>query len=488
MFFLLIRDGGREPAIRIEATNGMDIGRAPDNQCLLADPNVGRKAARIVEARGVFYLEDLGSVNRTSIRGGRKLAKGEREPLRHGMVIEIGRSSIEIEEPVASDVTGIEDATNPDDATGADLPDRTPYADDVFDRTMPGKEDVFDRTMPGNIELPPARPNTPPEPDPLLTVIAPSAKAPVQRPAPPAPKASVERSAPAAPKAARERSVPAAPKAALERSAPAAAKAVPKPVPVEDPAPASGPSTPNFRDAAAVGGTMGGGTQRIRPMSGELGAIGALMTRRARLVIVNEAIRRIDKIEKPVATVGREQGEIRIDHRAISQPHAVICFIDATMTFQIEDRKSKNQTFVGGLALNPDSPQLLSPECLVRFGPIEAVFVVDRDSDNAVIPPEHYAGAVRYLISQNQITQEQARAAQEESKSGDKHVGEALMLSGAVTGRGWTKAFEHGKLMPHKAPAAAGGRTLKLVIGLALLLVVVLLCWIFRAKLGLGGS
>ncbi len=487
MFFLLIRDGGREPAIRIEATNGMDIGRAPDNQCLLADPNVGRKAARIVEARGVFYLEDLGSTNRTAIRGGRKLAKGEREPLRHGMVIEVGRSSIEIEEEGAADATGVEDATNADDATGADLPEQTLVG-----------EPVFDRTMPGNIELPPAKRKAPPEPDPLLTVLAPSAKAAPQRPVVPAPQSPPERSAPAAPKPAFERSAPAAPKPAFERSAPAApkpslersaaAKALPKPVPMEEPPPVSGSSTGDFRDAAAVSGTMGGGTQSIRPVSGDLGAIGALITRRARLVIVNEAIRRIDKIEKPAVTVGREQGEIRIDHRAISQPHATIRFIDATMNFQIEDRKSKNQTFVGGLALAPDVPQLLAPECLVRFGPIEAVFVVDRDCENALIPPEHYAGAVRYLVAQKQITQEQARAAQEETKSGEKHVGEALMMSGAVSGRAWAKAFEQGKVLHHTAPTAGGGRTLKLVIGLVLLGLMLLLGWIFRARLGLGGS
>ncbi len=479
MFFLLIRDGGREPAIRIEATNGMDIGRAADNQCLLADPNVGRKAARIVEARGVFYVEDLGSTNRTAIRGGRKLAKGEREQLIHGLVIEVGRSSIEIEEEGAADATGLEDATNADDATGADLPEQTLVG-----------EPAFDRTMPGNMGPPPSKPKTKPpsEPDPLLTVLAPSAKAAPQRPAPPAPKAPLERSAPAAPKPALERSAPAAPKPVAERPVPAAAKPVPKPVPMEEPPPASGSSTADFRDAAAVSGTMGGGTQSIRPVSGDLGAIGALMTRRARLVIVNEAIRRIDKIEKPVATVGRELGEIRIDHRAISQPHATIRFIDATMSFQIEDRKSKNQTFVGGLALAPDVPQLLAPECLVRFGPIEAVFVVDRDSENVVIPPEQYAGALRYLVAQKQITQEQARVAQEEAKNGDKHVGEALMLSGAISGRAWTKAFEQGKVFQGSAPSAGGGSKLKLIIGLVLLGAVLVLGWIFRAKLGRGGS
>src|SRR6185295_9060213 len=96
MFFLLVRDSGREPAIRMQAQAGIEIGRSPDSQCVLGDPNVGRKAAKIVEERGVLYLEDMGSTNRTSIRGGRKLAKGEREPLRHGLMIDLGRSSIEI--------------------------------------------------------------------------------------------------------------------------------------------------------------------------------------------------------------------------------------------------------------------------------------------------------------------------------------------------------------------------------------------------------
>ncbi len=446
MFFLLVRDSGREPAVRIEAQDGIEIGRSPDSQCVLTDPNVGRKAAKIVEDHGVFYVEDMGSTNRTSLRGGRKLAKGEREPLRAGLVIELGRSSVEIgEDRAASD-----EQTNAGDATNAD---ETGFGE----ATMLASPSSFGARPPKSAPRPESD-------DMANTLVGKSPPAPPPAPTPAPPK----RPAPVAQQP-----------APVVRQAPPPQPA-PKPVPTTDTGPSS--STSDFLGP----GGIGSGTQSIRPLSGDLGALGAMITRRPRLVIVNEADRRIVPIERMVTMIGRESGDCRIDHKAISQPHAMIRFISATNNFQIEDRKSRNQTFVGGLALNPNAPQLLSPECLVRFGPIEAVFVVDRDGENVPIPAAQYAGALRYLQAQNQATPEQIRTAQEDAKQSGRHVGESLMVAGVISARVWTKAFENGQSMAQPAGSLPSGRRALVMIVIGVVVVGLVLAWLFRTQLGFG--
>lgn len=227
----------------------------------------------------------------------------------------------------------------------------------------------------------------------------------------------------------------------------------------------------------------GSGTQSIRPVTGDLGAIGELISRRPRLVVVNEAIRRSFPLQGKLVLIGRESGDCVIEHKAISQPHAAIRYVDAVRSFQIEDRKSKNQTFVGSVALNPDTPQPLTPECLVRFGPIEAVFVVALDSDNNQIPAAWYAAAVRALLAQQQVTPEQVRAAEAEAAKGDCHVGEALMLAGAIPARTWARAFEIGKLTPPDADSKGGRRGLWIALGALALFAIGAALWFFRAKL-----
>ncbi|HUR29069.1 MAG TPA: FHA domain-containing protein [Planctomycetota bacterium] len=429
VFFLLVRDGGREPAVRIEARPGLDIGRSPDCQCVLKDGNVGRKAARVVEERGVYYVEDSGSVNRTNVRGGKKLEKGERERLRHGMVIEVGRSSIEIEEQ----------RTSLDDAT------------DAGDRTDPGDDLMGDQTLVAGLSGD--------DLGGLRTMVE------QKPPAPPAPRVPPQREP--------------APRPSVPRSVepPPAARPVPAASAARTPEPVRPQSTADFM------GQSGSGTQSILPISGDLGALGTMITRRPRLVIVNEADRRVVPLERMVTTVGRESGECRIDHQAISQPHAAIQFVSKVNNFQIEDLKSRNQTFVGGVVLNPGVSQLLAPECLVRFGPIEAVFVVDRDDENAEIPAAQYAGAVRSLLAQNLISPAQAKAAQEEAKPGGKHVGEVLLLSGVIGARAWTKAFASGSSLQPAAVTLQSGRRAWILM-LAFVVAALILAFVFRAKLG----
>jgi hypothetical protein len=216
---------------------------------------------------------------------------------------------------------------------------------------------------------------------------------------------------------------------------------------------------------------VGGGTMAFVPSANDkLALVGVLSNLKPRLVVVNDADRRAIPIGAAQVTISRENAEIKLAHPGVSAPHARISFVAQSLSFQIEDLESRNQTLLGALALNPRVPQLLQPESLIRFGPIEAVFVVSRDSNNEPISAQRYASALEWLQQEKAITPEQAQSAKQQAASGNQHVGEALMLSGAISARVWTRAFEQGALL-RAAPAAAATPKSKLVwivVGVAL--------------------
>jgi hypothetical protein len=242
-----------------------------------------------------------------------------------------------------------------------------------------------------------------------------------------------------------------------------------------------------------------GGTLKISPEN-PLAVIGALTNAAARLVIVNDADRRIVPIRVAEFLVGRKRdGEsstppgdrperLAFAHPGVSERHAMIRFVLRTNSFQISDLGSRNQTIVGTLALNKDVLQPLAPETLICFGPIEAVFVVSRDASNELIPASRYATALQFLLADKQITAEQARMATAEAAAkGDRHVGEALMLAGILSARAWTRAFE--QAATYRPPPQPVGSTRRWIwIAVAALTVIVLgaLAWIFRGALGMG--
>jgi pSer/pThr/pTyr-binding forkhead associated (FHA) protein len=208
---------------------------------------------------------------------------------------------------------------------------------------------------------------------------------------------------------------------------------------------------------------VGGGTMAFAPVaSDKLALVGVLSNLRPRLVVVNDADRRAVPIRDAQVTISRESAEIKLAHPGVSAPHARITFVAQSLSFQIEDLESRNQTLLGALALNPRVPQLLQPESLIRFGPIEAVFVVSRDSNNEPISAQRYTAALEWLQQEKAITPEQAQSAKQQAASGEQHVGEALMLSGVISARVWTRAFEQAAQM-RAAPAAAATPKSKLV-------------------------
>jgi hypothetical protein len=261
---------------------------------------------------------------------------------------------------------------------------------------------------------------------------------------------------------------------------------VPEPPPSVPPrgrGPTSRPPQPPVADADQP---VSSGTLEIRQGNlNDLAVVGALKTHRARLVIANDAIRRVDPIRVAEFTVGREAGDCVLGHPGVSQPHAKIRFVLDTNGFQIEDLGSRNQTFCGSLALSPHVWQGLQPETHLRLGPIDALFVVSLDSEKMALPPQRYENALSALVETGQVTEEQARAARAEAAKGEQHVGEVLLLRGIVGARAWAKAWESATAQP--PPPKPRSKSWVWLLVCALLLAALAAAWMFRARLGLGG-
>jgi pSer/pThr/pTyr-binding forkhead associated (FHA) protein len=72
-------------------TDSREISEA---QAAMDDPEakVSRRHARIMRRNGQYFIEDLGSTNGTFINRGRRLLPGDRQPLRDGDEIIVGKT------------------------------------------------------------------------------------------------------------------------------------------------------------------------------------------------------------------------------------------------------------------------------------------------------------------------------------------------------------------------------------------------------------
>jgi len=454
MWKLRVWDGGAEPPFEMELRDDLKIGRAaPPDGCVLRDANAGRLAARIVIVDGEPQLEDLGSKNPTIVSGRGPLTSGQRIPLSGGMVFEIGRSRLQVVAPADA---APRPPAQPADAstTNAAILDSdgtlmAPSGGGALNTVRATPIDAPLATVKAIEVEPPTRKRgdeiTTYGEEPVQTQRVSAAAVPPQ-PAPP-PVAHAPLVPPAAPK---PKSTPPAPPAPVRNNPPEAAAPL---------RPAAKPAD----ESADADLDVGGGTMAFAPVANDkLALLGVLSNLKPRLVVVNDADRRAVPIREAQVTISRESAEIKLAHPGVSAPHARISFVAQSLSFQIEDLESRNQTLLGALALNPRVPQLLQPESLIRFGPIEAVFVVSRDSNNEPISAQRYASALEWLQQEKAITPEQAQSAKQQAASGEQHVGEALMLSGAISARVWTRAFEQAAHM-RAAPAAAATPKSKLV-------------------------
>jgi hypothetical protein len=108
------RDGGAAPHAKLVIHRGRSVGKEfpmcedeshigrwdadggifPDVDLDSDDPEakVSRRHARITRRSGQYYIEDLGSTNGTFVNRGRRLLPGDRQPLRDGDEVIVGKT------------------------------------------------------------------------------------------------------------------------------------------------------------------------------------------------------------------------------------------------------------------------------------------------------------------------------------------------------------------------------------------------------------
>lgn len=126
-----------QPPRELPIRAGFTLGRAPANDVVLADPKVSGRHARFVEFGGRLCVEDLGSANRTVVASGPTLGKGEKHPLADGIVLQVGRTTLEVRAPAAPAVAKTELLAMPTLSPSA-APAPSPSSAGLGDTTIKG--------------------------------------------------------------------------------------------------------------------------------------------------------------------------------------------------------------------------------------------------------------------------------------------------------------------------------------------------------------
>jgi pSer/pThr/pTyr-binding forkhead associated (FHA) protein len=168
---------------------------------------------------------------------------------------------------------------------------------------------------------------------------------------------------------------------------------------------------------------------------------------RPRLVCTVKKTGRVELIEQVPAVIGRAKTDaagIALEDEGVSSRHAQLGFDGAT--FYIEDLGGRNGTYVGATRLTANGGKSeLKCDQHVRFGSVDALFVREARTGEALAPALHYAGALEQLQAESLVPKERLREARAKLDSG-AHPGEHLILTGAVTVEQWCTALEQARL------------------------------------------
>ncbi len=442
--FLIHEPDQSEPR-RVPVESGLTLGRHPQCGCVLRDGAVSGRHARVLDLGGALHLEDLGGTNPVRV-GGVPLQKGAPVRIGHGTSLLIGQTRIDVvaEAPAGGSQTLVAGPA----ATAVVGPPGGEQATIVSggQSTVVGGAPLAPAASHPSATTPPAtlehRPNRP-SPPPDSTAIGATAR------------------------------TPAPPQETLQA----------------DPMPASPPPAPG---SGALGGgdqTMGTlvyGGQSFDPNDPHqvLALAASLRKARPRLVFANEADRRIVDIDKATCVIGRSKScDCVVTHPGVSSEHARILYDGGRNRFTVDDAGGRNKTYLNNELLTANAPRDLAPEAHLRFGPIEALFVVDTDWEGMAISPEKYRAATEVLVRENAVQPNQRAQAEARAAEQNRHVGEILLLQEVVTIRQWQRAFQQGEvLLLTKRPAVAldDKRKLYAVTAVAALLLIVILVLLLR--------
>ena len=120
--------------------------------------------------------------------------------------------------------------------------------------------------------------------------------------------------------------------------------------------------------------------------------------------------------------------------------------------YVIEDHRSHNGTMVNGSELQPGQAHELEPESQVKFGAIDAVFVIDSDSAGQKVPAQQHHRALDLLVEAGMLSAKRRTEIVEEyeGRRGACSPIELLLREG-VDAASWSLAFR-GKLTAKKKP------------------------------------
>ncbi len=223
-----------------------------------------------------------------------------------------------------------------------------------------------------------------------------------------------------------------------------------------------------------------------------LALLAAFKAARPRLVIANEAIRCMAPIDKVNFIIGRkgEGTSLVLEHKAVSTAHAAITF--ENRRFHVEDLGSSNGTFVDGERLESGQKQELVSESHLRFGSVDALFVIEADAEGRSADHKRYRNAVEVLISEGTLPESQRDDAVREAQASGHHPGEILLQKGLITVDDWLKAFKKAEFFVARGGSSSastgGGRGRGLLVGI--IIVLILLIGLILAKpdlFNLGG-
>lgn len=210
----------------------------------------------------------------------------------------------------------------------------------------------------------------------------------------------------------------------------------------------------------------------------DLAAHAFIQESRPRLVLDCDAFRQVVPIDRARFTIGRTMGELALQHPMLSNPHAQIFYQAQTQRLFLEDKQSKNGTFLNQEALLANRPREIPQQAYLRFGTVDALFLMDKGYDGVALATERRRElAIQLLVQTKKLAPARRKLAEEEAKKRAIPLEAALIVTGAVHVPDWVQALEDARI---KDLVPDQGRSLKLVIGVLVVLVlglVALLLW-----------
>lgn len=477
--FLVTEEGQPDRLVRLR--DGAVFGRGDDVDCTVGKDGgwTSKMHARVIYRDDRWWLEDLGSRNKTRVVDGPTLTAGERHEIEPDVEFLLGKVSLKVVEVIGP--------ASREPSAGVDTDFIDLGDDDASDEESPSSAIEEGETMPSPAPAREAEPEpepveSKPEPEPERrsepVVESPAAEVPAADPppedafpddevgqatvldfAPPPSSESVGRKT-AVDEDLALFSAKAPPPPSLE--APTAPELLPKTPPPEPPPAPEAPSpapTPVPESAAAPSSAPvpapaplpesenQGATMMVSGLSRDSSQHQheGLERARPRLILADDAIRRVVPIDHADFLIGREPQEAvhihcTILHDAVSGLHARISFDGDD--FFLEDLNSRNGTFLDQVRLEPRQKRRLRPETRIRFGVIEALFVVDHDPRGGSVEEGTYRQAARLLRQRGRITPQQESRALERVGGDHRRLAEALLMERIVDLEAWCQAFE----------------------------------------------